>query len=225
MLVSCLWEIVSSKMNARPNSVTELRPQWKPVAGGVALTVWAAALSVVIASLMVGHWVSLPHPDLGEQLTVPTKFLGSTTEDSGATGQLIAYHFLYGECPCSQRILHRLLKRPSLDGISEKIVLIGENAEVVENARNMGYQLDVVTPMELSSRYGVQSAPLMVVTDPDSKILYSGGYTTRKQGPAIQDESILLSLMEGRIANDLPVYGCAVSRELQTLVDPFRLKY
>ena len=234
--VRCLKEMDASKMNAGPKLATERRLQWKSVAGGVALMLWATILSVVIASLMVGHWVTLPHPEIGDQLAIGQQSSGETANSETANsetaepevsdaGNLTAYHFLYGECPCSQRILKRLLARPTLRGINEKIVLIGDNAEVVANASACGYKLDVVTPPELNTKYGVESAPLLVVTDRDAKILYSGGYTTRKQGPVIQDEAILLALMDGRVAEDLPVYGCAVSRELQALVDPFRLKY
>lgn len=179
------------------------------------ILVWGAFLSCAMATLMAGHWVSLPHPETGAVLRTP-----SEQNDS----QLNAFHFLYGDCACSKRILKSLLQREPLDGIHERIVLIGEDSVFEEKARLQGYAVTVVTPSELKQLYEIESAPLLIATDDAGTIRYSGGYTSRKQGLAHQDVGILQSLLAGQSCPELPVYGCAVSQRLKDLIDPLNLK-
>jgi len=188
--------------------------------GGVFIVVWIVALGLIIAGLMTGHWVVLPHPEVGESLT-PTEpeFSGS------ADAELTALHFLYADCPCSRRVLNHVLDRQTIAGVCEKIVLIGDDHTIRGLALSSGYQFEAVAADELKAQYGVEAAPLLVVTDPKANIVYSGGYTTRKQGPAILDVATITALTKGKSPACLPVYGCAVSQELQALVDPFGLKY
>jgi len=52
-----------------------------------------------------------------------------------------------------------------------------------------------------------------------------GGYTERKQGFDIQDVSIVERLRNEKSVAELPLFGCAVSRSLQALLDPLGIKY
>lgn len=186
-----------------------------------ALPVWAIGMTCVVASLMVSHWVPLPHPQKGEAL------VGHETLDSSFDGESAgwsAVHFLYADCPCSRRILDHLVARNALAVAREHIVLIGEQDPKAEEARAAGYEVAFVTPSELKQRFGIESAPLLIVTDVDGIIRYGGGYTSRKQGPDIQDDSLIRSAVAGRWQETLPLYGCAVSKQLKDLVDPLRLK-
>lgn len=186
--------------------------------GRFALPVWLIGLSVITSSLMVGHWITLPHPETGDRLpaSVPVVF----SDESGT----YTFHFLYGDCPCSRRVLRRVLDRDPISGANERIVLIGDDPEMESLAVSKGFSVDVVTPPQLKSIYGVESAPLLVMTDKAGNISYSGGYTSRKQGPDIQDDKIIRDVIAGRSVDELPLYGCAVSANLKAILDPLNLK-
>ncbi len=190
-------------------------PSW---AGLTGVAIWSAIALLVMSSLMAGHWLSLPHPGVGH--TFPVE---SPLDDT----KVSAFHFLYADCPCSQRVLDHLLERDCVPNANETIVLIaksGQDSKCLVTPKR-GFELEVVTPEALMRKYRIESAPLLVVVNHKSRIVYSGGYTSRKQGPDIQDEAIIAGLSTGSEPEQLPVFGCAVSAELQQLLDPLRLKY
>ncbi|QDT57565.1 hypothetical protein SV7mr_00470 [Stieleria bergensis] len=195
---------------------------------------WATFLSVISVALMLTHWVPLPAPSPNQPVSaiVPEAGLQSASLGFGwshdaesDTPSWRAYHFIYSQCPCSLRVMRHLANRLSLDDIAETIVYVGsepprEETLLTEN----GYSIDVVSAQELFSQYGVQSSPLMMIVDPQGMIRYSGGYTSRKQGYAIQEPAIIEQVISGQAVDSLPVYGCAVSKSLKDLVDPLGLK-
>lgn len=195
---------------------------------------WAAFLSVICVALMLTHWVPLPAPSPNQPIAaiVPAAGLQSTSLGSGwsvdtATGESPwrAYHFIYSQCPCSLRVMRHLANRQSLNDVSETIVYVGsEPPDAATLLRSNGYLFDVVSPQQLFSEYGVQSSPLMMIVDPQGMISYSGGYTSRKQGYAIQEPAIIEQVISGQAVDSLPVYGCAVSSSLRDLIDPLGLK-
>lgn len=195
-----------------------MRTQW--FVHGV-LAAWACLMIVIGASLMVSHWVPLPRPAVDDAAWRAS--LANIRTDQ-ATGRWTALHFLYAECPCSRRVLEQVIEHPPRDGVTERVVLIGSDTELADRAAEHGYEVDCVSPEDLKAKYGVEAAPLLVVSDPDGKPRYAGGYTSRKQGPDFQDRRILAALMAGHDVEPLPLYGCAVSRRLQGIVDPLRLK-
>lgn len=181
---------------------------------------WIGGLLLVGTSLMVGHWVTLPHPHRGE--TLPST-VGLSATNAGVD-EVFTFHFLYGDCPCSRRILGHVLRRSPIVGANERIVLIGEDPQGQADAIARGFEIDVVTPAELERRYGVESAPLLVISDQLGTIRYSGGYTSRKQGLDIQDQSIIEKTVVGQDIDGLPLYGCAVSKSLKAFIDPLNIK-
>ena len=203
-----------------PPMDASLSVRWKTVGGMVLLSVWGSALLVIVGALMVGHWVPLPKPAVGERWRV------ARAVDRGNTGHRV-FHFLYDDCPCSRRVLRKVLSRAAITGISEKIVLItnSSNREVEEQARRQGFFVAQVSPSQLKAEYNVESAPLLLVINADNQIVYSGGYSDRKQAYAVNDEEIITSVAERGEFEGYPVLGCAVSKELKRLVDPFRFKY
>ena len=188
--------------------------------GQLSITIWAATMFLFVATLMVGHWASLPHPEVGE------RFPNIAVQDVGFNGEEIdvqAFHFLYVDCPCSRRVIRHLSNRTPLDGAIENVVFVGDT---LPNERiHDGFNVELLSPVELKQRYGIESAPLLVVTDSVGTITYSGGYTSRKQGPDIQDVEIISAAVKGTAYQKLPVFGCAVSNELKSLVDPLGIKY
>lgn len=220
--------------------VWDVTARWNGITSELAITIWAVSLCLVVATLMVGHWITLPHPEVGDQfethqisLSDPSNLEEATEETSPSN--VFAYHFLYETCPCSKRVLRSVLNRRPTNGAIERVVLIAEDKaesansgsadENISTARSAGFRVTRVTPKELKAKYNIESAPLLVVTNEKGEIIYSGGYTSRKQGLGIQDVSIIASIISGKHVESLPVYGCAVSKELQAILDPFRLKY
>jgi len=193
------------------------------ILGWIAVPLWASSLSLVVASLMVSHWVSLPHPEQGSQLEAADLFDGQ--EGQADAESFHTFHFLYGSCPCSRRVLSHVVARNPIENANERIVLIGADKQQQQTAETNGYEVDVVTPQTLKSKYGIESAPLLVITNSQGTILYSGGYTSRKQGLDYQDAGIIATTIRGDGVDNLPLYGCAVSKSLKSIVDPLNLKY
>lgn len=196
-----------------------LRKPIVSVSAKLAVGVWALMMTVVVASLMVSHWVVLPHPSAGSSTNL------TAIRNAPTTDEWFAFHFLYGDCPCSRRVLKQVVSRNALEGVIERVVLIGNDPEMESVAELQGYEVEVVTPRKLKERFGVESAPLLVVVDGEGTIRYSGGYTSRKQGLDIQDVSLIRRTVAGEQFEELPLYGCAVSKSLKSIVDPFGLKY
>jgi hypothetical protein len=176
---------------------------------------------VIGASLMVSHWVPLPRPELDP--TSSQTFL-ARFQSTKADGQWLAIHFLYAECPCSRRVLDRVTQRSPQAEVAERIVLIGDAPQLAAKAKERGFEIDCVAPQELLAKYGVEAAPLLMILDPDGHPRYSGGYTSRKQLLDIQDRAILKQLRSGQEVEPLPLFGCAVSGRLKSLVDSLGLK-
>ncbi len=182
------------------------------------LTLWFATMSFVCSTLMIGHWVQLPVPKVGSRQAFVSE---SNTSESM---KWRALHFLSSECVCSKRILNHLLQRDPLSEIEETIVIVGETDAIRESVAGSKFAIEWSTPEELKCRYGVDAAPLLVVFDYDGTIRYSGAYTARKQGFPIQDVQLIKRALAGESIQPLPLFGCGVSREMQSLTDPLGLK-
>jgi len=190
-------------------------------AGRAAFWLWAPTLLVIVAMLMVGHWYSLPKPAHEDRaLEQAMRAVRARAPRSDWT----VVHALYSKCRCSQRILSHLFSRRPLPGTTEVIVLVGSHAEYERRVRESGFELDVVSPEELSRKYHFQAAPLFAVSDPNGSLRYVGGYTDRKQGLAVRDVEIVRALQAHASPRELPLFGCAVSRSLQALTDPLGIK-
>jgi len=188
----------------------------------VGFALWATLLMVVVGTLMVGHWYTLPKPDKGDAV------LASALSELRGPEQATAWmgvHVLYTECRCSQRVFDHLFSSKRIDALSEKILLVGADASIESRAIRSGFDVTVLTPAQLREQFALQSAPLLLVVNPAGEIVYSGGYTTRKQGPDIRDIAIITSLMQDNAAQELPLYGCGTSAELQSMLDPLGIKY
>lgn len=195
-----------------------MRSQWFVKA---CLGSWAVLMLLIGASLMVNHWVPLPRPKV-EQGGSAASLVSFQTVD--AAHRWAAVHFLYAECPCSRRVLDHLLQQQPRAEVAERIVLIGDATQLATNAETQGYEVDCVMPEELLTKYGVEAAPLLMIFDPQGRQRYVGGYTSRKQLLDIQDRAILGQLQSGQEVEPLPLFGCAVSGRLKSLVDPLGLK-
>ncbi len=185
------------------------------------LVLWGAFLLLVSAALMAGHWVVLPAPE-NNDVKLEAALAGMT-----ALGDQRWHltHVLYAECRCSERIFDYLSARPTPPGVGERVLLAGSRDEWASRARARGFDVVVLTPEDLKARFDIESAPLLLISDPGGRIRYAGGYTGRKQGLDYRDVAILESLRSGERVDALPLYGCAVSREMQELLDPIGIEY
>jgi hypothetical protein len=140
-------------------------------------------------------------------------------------GRFTVTHVLYSECRCSQRIVSHLIERGARQDVSESSLLVGPSELLIAPLQAAGYRVETVQPSELKSRYAIEAAPLLIVADPSHAIRYLGGYTERKQALDMHDQRIITGVLAGEDAQELPLFGCAVSRALQKLLDPFGLQY
>jgi len=177
---------------------------------------------VVGVTLMVGHWAALPQPQADD---VRLEAAVTTLQRGAGPHRWVALHVVYGKCRCSERILEHLFARSALPDVSETILFVGSSPEYEQEAKRHGYSVLTTKPAELARHYGIAAAPLLVVANSAGRIEYVGGYTDRKQGPDVRDVAIIRGLEHGARATRLPVFGCAVSRSLQKLLDPLGLKY
>jgi hypothetical protein len=195
--------------------------------GRSALALWALLVLVVSVSLASAHQLTLPRPATSSsQLARALAAAGP----GAMRGRWSTTHVLYAQCQCSQRIMTHLLRRGAQRDLFERVLLIdaglqGAAPPFAAAASSRGYALELLTPRALEARFGIVAAPLLIVSDGRDEIRYLGGYTERKQGLDIRDQAIVAGLRRGDSSAELPLFGCAVSRSLQELLDPLGLRY
>jgi hypothetical protein len=185
------------------------------------LLVWAATMLLVGAILLASHWLALPAPAVDDPLL--QRALAQLDDRGRGRWQLV--HVLYSECRCSQRTLDYLASRPTPEGAVERLLLVGHDEERASKARSRGLWVEEISADELEQRFHIESVPLLVIVDPTGVLRYVGGYTLRQQGLDYQDLEILTQLRQNHATHSLPIYGCAVSRQLQSYLDPIGVKY
>lgn len=182
---------------------------------------WAAALLLVTTVLMVGHWVTLPRPNLDDP-----RLASALTELRAAPSKRWELtHVLYVDCRCSQRVFAHLLERPTPAAASERVLMVGSDDAWRRQAALRGFEVLETSAEQLGRRFGIESAPLLLISDPGGEVRYAGGYTDRKQGPQYRDVEALEALRRGEPVELLPLFGCGVTRELQAILDPIGAKY
>lgn len=185
------------------------------------LGVWALISFLLIGSLAIAHWAPLPRPELDNPEVRRALSAYRLPSERG----LLALHVLYTACRCSQRIVAHLQERRATLGIDEGVLLVGRERGLRATLERAGFRVSVLRERELSERFHLRTAPLLVVAAPDGELRYLGGYTERKQGLAVLDLQLISAAIQKKPSTALPVFGCAVSRSLQRLLDPFWLKY
>lgn len=197
---------------------------WIDMTGKVALLIWGTILSVIVTATMVSHWAPLPVPEKLTRISSSQEPFPTNASPNVALANA-SLHVLDLRCPCSMRIVQSLICRKALSNEFEKVLLVDNRDEIAEKLRLAGFQVEELSRDEIFRNYGFESAPMLVVTDSDSRIAYAGGYTSRKQGLDIDDVEIIRSIRSGVPLENKPVFGCAVSRELQQKLDPLGIKY
>lgn len=135
-------------------------------------------------------------------------------------------HVLGPGCKCSQRVYQYLLERGPQSSVEEVVVLLGEMKGEEKRLQERGFQVQPREARELASEKAV-GVPFLLITSPAGDAVYAGGYshqTLRADSP-VRDLEILDSLRGGKTPQEFPIFGCAVSRRIQSLIDPLSLKY
>lgn len=183
------------------------------------LVLWFVAISAVLSSLAISHWLTLPRPDKHDQ-RLAAGLAAIADERPG----WLAVHALYTDCKCSRRVIDHLTATERPRGIREVVLLVGRDSALRTRLTERGMHTIELSPEQLFERYGIESAPMFLLVDPARAVRYVGGYTNRKQGPEIMDLAIMQTFLGGGDAAELPLYGCAVSDRLQQLADPMAIK-
>lgn len=183
-----------------------------------AYAVWAFAMLSLCAYLLGGHLLTLPVP------AVTNRALEENIAQLRSRPGWMMVHVLYPECTCSQRILEHVLRREPLSGVREHVLLVGREASIEARLRRKSRAYSVIRKRELSTVYGIEAAPILVISDPSDQLRYVGGYTERKQGPQIQDSKVLAELKAEKRLEPLPLFGCAVGEALSAAIDPLDIR-
>jgi hypothetical protein len=179
--------------------------------------VWALAAFLVCGSLAGAH-AALPKPQEYAKLE---RSVAALRDPAGPSW--LSVHALYSHCRCSERILAQLLDRAATSGIQEHVLWVGPSSEREAALYTKGFRVHTVSPLQLQRDFGAVAVPLLVVTDGHDRVHYAGGYG--KSSGEVRDREILETALRNERQAELPIVGCAVSRSLQKLVDPFGLKY
>ncbi len=184
-----------------------------------ALSAWFVVMSAIAASMLARHVIPLPAPPRGGNL----RALLEAVRGPDDAGRWTAVHVLDTDCRCSRRIGEHLSVSDRPSDLVEVVLLVGEDAALVDRLRSNGFGVTSVDAQTLSTTYEIEAAPLLLVVDPDGETRYSGGYTARKQGPEPRDREIIDRVRRGGHDPPLPVYGCATSRQLHETLNPLEL--
>jgi hypothetical protein len=186
--------------------------RWTPI------TIWFCGVVVLMAALAISHLFSLPRlARRDSRLAAGLAELLPNDRDGWAS-----IHVLYTECRCSQRIFEHLRTSERPQDLHEIVLLVGEDHDAIATRLGQrGFEVVSIAPEKLDARFGIEGAPAFVLVDPARNVRYSGGYTTRQQGPNISDLAIVREIRQGDEVADLPVFGCAISQRLKAVFDPF----
>jgi hypothetical protein len=181
-----------------------------PFAKG-AFVAWLCVASVVSAYLLAGHLITMPAPT-ASRIETP---LGETPRADWSMT-----HVLSTECGCSIRVLEHLLATERPEGVRERILVLGSGHTLLDRLRAAGFTVEQRQSDRLHEELGVEAVPALLIADPEGRVVYSGGYTDRKQARRIVDLELYTNIREHREVKPLPLYGCAVSKKLRRAIDP-----
>jgi len=180
---------------------------------------WATVALVVIAALSVKHLAPLPEPDDAALLTrAALQLRHSPNED-------FLVHVIYADCSCARALFSHLVARGPFPGAEELILFVGADAAKQAAAERSGFEFTTISAQDLTTRFGLEAAPVLIVFDPAGKLMYAGGYYAHPATIDPMDERIYAQLAAAGKVEPLPVFGCAVSARLQKSLDPLRLDH
>ncbi len=184
---------------------------------GLLLGVWAATVVVIGGVLMSYH-----QPFLTPDARILS--LGAPSQ----RGRWRALHILSGSCGCSRRVMEHLLKRRSMPGLAEEILVI-EGTEsslqgtgaLLDKLESAGFTISHLGANEIPESTGLHGVPVLIYATPENKLAYLGGYG--KAGD--EDVRLYQEVRRGQPPSALPVLGCAIGSRVRGKADPVGWKY
>jgi len=186
------------------------------------IAAWAMSVTAVLASMSSWHSFLFAAPD-AEQVSAFLK----------VEAPLNLLHVMAAGCSCSGHLADYLADRGALNSIgpasevSERVLILGEMPEQTIALRRAGFPVESMDFEKARSRGFLSGVPLLVIFDGERQVEYIGGYADTPITPlaSFYDVRLAQSIRLGESLDQFPVRGCAVSRELQEMLDPFGLKY
>ena len=180
--------------------------------------IWFIALSIPATYLAGIHTFSLlPSTQTNLANLLPLK----------KANDMQVLHFLGVDCECSKNVYQRLLKRKPADDVNERIYLIGEEKNWELKLKQNGYDVVTGDRNEFSEKYQINAIPQLTVFGFGDRIIYSGGYTSKRgQKVEIEDQQIIAELKSReKRTKQRPIFGCLNGTLNQKKADPLGLKY
>jgi hypothetical protein len=138
-------------------------------------------------------------------------------------------HVLGEGCGCSEFVSEYLYERGKKLGLNELVYFIGNEESLKSNLRVKGFDTSFHTFESIrKKKLKTEGVPYFQIYNTENKLVYSGGYDNKMitKYTKFKDLEILKSLQIYKTTDkSLPVYGCATSKNIQELIDPFQLKY
>jgi hypothetical protein len=188
--------------------------------GAVALGVWFVITMLGIASLGLSHVVPMPRPDeASARLAAAMLALRR-----GGTERFVV-HVLSAGCSCTDRLFAHLVTRQPLAGAEEVVLFVGDDLPKRAAAARAGLAFVTLTAADVTDRYGLEAAPVLLAFDARGSLRYAGGYYDHPAAVWPRDERVHARIASGETPESLPVFGCAVSPRLQASLDPLGLVY
>jgi hypothetical protein len=185
--------------------------------GNAVLAVWLVAMLFGLAALSLQHMASLPEPN--DALMLRQAMLATRHSSHGN----FLLHVIYGPCSCSRALFAHLLARRPFPGAEEAILFVGadDDPRKAASAQRAGFSFTVISAQELTSRFGLEAAPILAILDSAGMLRYAGGYYAHPATITPLDERIYTGVVAGAKVAPLPIFGCAVSLPLQKALNPF----
>lgn len=135
-------------------------------------------------------------------------------------------HFLGADCACSKQIYESLKKRKPESDINEKIFIIGKNDLWVKTLKDRGFDVTNSDMDTFSKKYSINAVPQLTILDSEKKILYSGGYTTKRGPASVSEEATITEELKMKHTSvERPIFGCITGSINRKKTDPLNLKY
>jgi hypothetical protein len=180
------------------------------------IAVWAMSVTAVLASMSSWHSFLFEAPAAED--------VSSFLEVDAPLNML---HVMAAGCSCSGHLADYLTGRGANPDVAERVLILGDMPEQAAELRTAGFRVENIDFETARARGFLSAVPLLVIFDGDRKVEYIGGYASTPITPltTFYDLRMAKSIQQGGPLDRFPVRGCAVSRELQEMLDPFGLKY
>ena len=185
----------------------------------IALVIWFALSLVGLASLSVNHIFAMPIPKDEVKVTRSIWTLRKGQEP------YFVVHVIYQNCSCTESLFAHLLQRGRFPKSEELILFVGENDGKKKKALEKGFRFLQSDATHLEVKYGLESAPVLLVFDGRGQMRYIGGYYNHPSAIFPLDVKVFEQVNHQKAPKTLPIFGCAVRRGVQKSMDPFGLVY